>query len=460
MNLEDTIAAISTPPGIGGIAIVRVSGSRTCEVLERVFRPRDGSVAARSIADHAVVYGHIVRKGRAVDEVLVTVMRKPRSYTREDMAEIGCHGGFTASRKVLEAFLEAGARCAEPGEFTLRAFINGRIDLSQARAVLDAVHSRTEASLRLAMGKLDGALSRRVAEVREDIVRLLANAEADIDFPGEEHVRVSGEALAGKVKAILARTEELLESGVSGRLYFDGVSAVIVGRTNVGKSSVLNRLLREERALISPVPGTTRDFLEGTVNVRGIPVRIIDTAGIRKTERSIERMGVEKALSWMKKAEMNILVLDGSRRLHADDRRLLDGIQAKPYVICVNKSDLPRRAGTRDVERRFPAGRIVSVSAKTGRGIEELEEKIYNVIQSGQAGRTVEDVYVSDREEQVLRDVVAALGRAVEVSGEPARAELFAEELRRALGAIDRVTGRGVDGEILARIFSQFCIGK
>ena len=460
----DTICAISTPPGVSGIGIVRLSGPKTYKIIEKIFTPgkitgKRKKIKIEKIPSHTVHYGHIIENGRIIDEVLLTIMKAPKSYTREDMAEIGCHGGIIPLKEVLNLCIKMGARLASPGEFTMRAFLNGRIDLSQAESVLEIINSQTEKGLEIALSKLEGNFSKKLNQIREKIINILVNFEATIDFPEEEDTERIEIECEGKIREILKEVEEILSSARRGKLLFEGVKAAIVGRTNVGKSSLLNKLIEEERAIVSEIPGTTRDIIQEVINIKGIPVKIIDTAGIRKTKGKIEKMGVEKAIEWMKKAEINIVVIDGSQKLKKDDEKLLENINGKEYIIAVNKIDLPLKVNIEHLKKDFDIEKIVMVSAKNGNGIEELKEKIFKIIEKGKR-KSDGEIYLNLREENLIRKLKKALNDCLVSIKNNLTPEITVECLREAINEIDYLTGRKYNDEILEKIFSNFCIGK
>ncbi|HDN98056.1 MAG TPA: tRNA uridine-5-carboxymethylaminomethyl(34) synthesis GTPase MnmE, partial [bacterium] len=348
---------------------------------------------------------------------------------------------------------------ANPGEFTLRAFLNGRIDLTQAESVLEIVNSQTEKSLEISLRKLKGEFSEKINKIREDIFDLLTNIEAKIDFPEEEDVSSYSIDIKRRVEKIKEEVERIIEKAGKGKILYEGVKASIVGRANVGKSSILNRLLKEERAIVTEIPGTTRDILQEVINIKGIPVKIIDTAGIRKPKSKIEKMGVEKAIEWMEKSEMNLLVLDGSQRLKKDDEILLEKIKEKAYLIIINKIDLPLKLKVDYLKRNFPEERIVFVSAKTGKGIDKLEDAIYRLICEGYGKIESSEFYINVREEELLKKIRDNLKNITE-NFDNLSIEVTAEFLKESLKNIDFITGRNFSQEILNNIFSKFCIGK
>lgn len=454
-----TICAISTPLGISGIGIIRLSGPETYKIIEKIFRPAR-KTDLRKVPSHTVRYGHIVNRDRTVDEVLVTFMRKPRSYTREDMAEIGCHGGIIPLKEVLSLCIKHGARLAHPGEFTRRAFLNGRIDLTQAEGILDVIYSKTEKALNIALNKLKGSLSAELSKIRGMLMEVLYVVEAKINFPDEEEIETYKFGTAQEIRKVLSALDKMLSRAGRGRVMQQGINAAITGRANAGKSSLLNSLLKENRAIVTEIPGTTRDAIQETINIKGIPVNIIDTAGIRKVRGRIEKMGVNRALEWMEKAEIVLVVLDGSKKINEYDRQLLQHIGGKNYIIIINKNDLTEKIEKEQIEKDFPRERIVSISAKTGEGIDRLEDKIYTLILKGCGEMKGDELFLNIRQEGKIREIKETLSLTEKEVEENAGLEIVAENLNTCIKKIDELTGRDVSEETMEKIFSQFCIGK
>ncbi|MEW6214037.1 MAG: tRNA uridine-5-carboxymethylaminomethyl(34) synthesis GTPase MnmE, partial [Nitrospirota bacterium] len=381
MFTDDTIAAISTPLGEGGIGIVRLSGKDSIEIVDRIFSsPRNKSL--KDSRSHRVIYGYIkdTSNGKEIDEVLVTVMRSPYSYTREDVVEINCHGGMITLRKTLELVLKEGARLAEPGEFTKRAFINGRIDLSQAEAVLDLIRSKTDESRRIAIDQLKGGLSEKIATLRDRLTDLCAHVEAYIDFPEDEIETVSKQDMLESMKDIDIELQTLLKTYDEARFFREGLSTAIVGRPNVGKSSLLNALIKKDRAIVTEIPGTTRDVIEEYLNINGLPLRIMDTAGIRDVQDIAEKEGVKRSLQSIENADLVIVVLDSSEPLRNEDFEVIDKIKGKNAIIVLNKCDLPSAFDKNTIAPCIlhPASCILQISATRGDGLEELKDTIFN----------------------------------------------------------------------------------
>ena len=457
VSFDDTIAAISTPLGEGGLAVIRLSGREALAVTDRCFEPvGKRSEKPSAAASHTLQFGRIIFQGRPVDEVLVAVMRAPRTYTREDVVEISCHGGLLPAKLVLDAVLASGARLAEPGEFTKRAFLNGRLDLAQAEAVADIIHSRTELALAAAEEQLAGKLSQRINRLRDDLMLVLAHVEAHIDFPDEDIAPDTHAQLLGRIDAGLAFMDELLRTANEGQILRRGVRAAIVGRPNVGKSSLLNHLLGRDRAIVSPVPGTTRDTIEETANIRGLPVVFIDTAGLREPGEAIEAEGVRRSHQAMRQAELILHVLDASEPLHPEDERQLVEIGGKRRIVVLNKTDLPARL---QPPTGLPA-RAIEISCLTGAGLESLKDAIKQVVWAGEIRPEMLEVMINSRHQDALRRAREAAARAAEALRGGATLELVALDLRIATNAVGEIVGKTAVDDLLDTIFGQFCIGK
>ena len=453
-GLEETIAAIATPLGEGGLAVIRLSGSEALAVADGCFVSPRGAARPSAAATHTVHYGRIMHRGRVVDEVLLTVMRAPRTFTREDVVEISCHGGMVAAKAVLDAVLAQGARLADPGEFTKRAFLNGRLDLAQAEAVADVIHARTELALVVANEQLAGKLSRRIGELRDGLMATLAHIEAHIDFPEEDIAPETREALLGRLEQGLGFMDELLRGADEGRILRRGIRAAIVGRPNVGKSSLLNQLLGQERAIVSPIPGTTRDTIEETANVRGLPVVFIDTAGLREAGDAIEQEGIRRSHESVARAELILHVLDGSETMTDEDRRYLGEFAGKKRIVIRNKMDQPQRL-------EMPDGvNPVAVCALSGDGVEALKDAIQRLVWGGEIDAEMLPAMINARHQDALRRARVATERCLMALRENLTLELVAVDLRIAVNAVGEVVGQTATDDLLDAIFSQFCIGK
>jgi tRNA modification GTPase len=463
---SDSIAAIATPLGEGGLAVVRVSGKDAFAIADKIFQPAGKNSQKPSAAPtHTIQFGKIVRDGGVIDEVLLSVLRAPRTFTREDTVEISCHGGLLPAKLVLDAALAAGARAAEPGEFTKRAFLNGRIDLAQAEAVADVIHSRTELALAAANEQLAGKLSRRINHLRDDLMHTLAHVEAHIDFPDEDIAPDTKDKLLQRLRDGIAFMDELLATANEGQILRRGIRAAIVGRPNAGKSSLLNQLLGRDRAIVSHIPGTTRDTIEETANIRGIPVVFIDTAGLREARDEIEREGIRRSRESLAQAELILHVLDASEPLADADKNYFAEFAGKKRILVRNKTDLP-------VKLELPAeftipdhaslvtAPVVDVSCATGEGIERLKEAITNLVWSGKIRAGQWQVAINSRHQDALSRARAAAQTAADALAANATLELVAMDLRIAANAVGEVVGKTATEDLLDAIFSTFCIGK
>ena len=517
----DTIAAVATPLGEGGLAVLRVSGPEALAVADKVFVPVGKSSQKPSAAtSHTIHYGRVERDGRFVDEVLMAVLRAPRTFTREDTVEISCHGGLLPAKLVLDALLAAGARLAGPGEFTQRAFLNGRIDLAQAEAVADVIHARTELALTAAGEQLAGKLSQRINQLRDDLMRTLAHVEAHIDFPDEDIAPDTRDLLIERLHRAVGFMDELLRTANEGQILRRGIRAAIIGRPNAGKSSLLNQLLGHDRAIVSPIAGTTRDTIEETANVRGIPVVFVDTAGLRDSRDAIEIEGIRRTRAMVAKAELVLHVLDASEPLSPEDEEFLAEFAGKKRIVVWNKADLPRAGdlqssvevlavrlvkpqpspltpalSLREREKvsppcdyssaldfspsrtnlasELPVGvldaiggdckspaRAIAVSCLTGAGIEALKDAIQQAVWDGEIRAEMLQVMINSRHQEALQRAVSSTTGAIAALRDNLTLELAAMDLRIAVNAVGEVVGKTTTEDLLDSIFSQFCIGK
>jgi tRNA modification GTPase len=457
MYEQDTIAAVATPPGEGGVAIVRISGTDAEKIANTIFtRPQGKNGKLKS---HTLYHGRIrnPQTESVVDEVLLTIMRKPRSYTGEDVVEVHCHGGSFLVRQILGLILAQGARQAEPGEFTKRAFLNGRIDLAQAEAVLDLIRARTAKGAELSLNQANGELSKHVGELREELLDIMVQIEAAIDFPDEEIELLQRQQLVRKIDGLRKKIHQISDTYEWGRLFREGARVCICGRPNVGKSSLLNALLGEERVIVAPIPGTTRDVIEESINLDGLPVLLWDTAGIRESEDQVEQLGVELSRQHLVKADAVMVVLDGSFSLGAEDRAVLQAVGEKKTLVVVNKSDLPMILNVEELEL-CDSVRIAVASAKSGAGISFLKQALRELV----LGCTVEPaVTVTNmRHQSELVRSENALDRAANTLKRNLPSELVAVDLNEARDALAEITGAVTTELILERVFSSFCIGK
>lgn len=456
MYIRDTIAAVSTPPGNGGIGIVRVSGAQSAAIGETIFKPVNNG----GLKSHRFCFGSICDPdtGNVVDEAMAVIMRAPRSYTREDVLELHCHGGILVVERVLAMALKCGARLAEPGEFTRRAYLNGRIDLVQAEAIMDIIGSQTDAALRLAQHQREGLLSRRISEARDSLLSALSLVEAYIDFPEDDLGAADTAAIEAAVAAAQGIIGSLLAGFDDGRVLREGISVLIMGKPNAGKSSLLNRLLNENRAIVTHIPGTTRDIIEETVNLGGLPVRLLDTAGIRHTSDVIEQEGINRALEKIPLADLVLFVCDSSRPFGTEDRLILDALANRKVIIVLNKVDLPRALDLPDDIEGLPQQPI---SASSGEGVEALKGAVKTAFLHESSLDSREFVAISrsrHRDALVRADEILVRFRSALESD--LGLELLAVDLREALSAVGSVTGQTTTEDVLDKIFSSFCIGK
>ncbi len=460
MHLTDTIVAISTPTGEGGIGIVRLSGNQATKIAAAVLELPPGKkldqMASRSMI---LCYSINPKTGEKLDQVLACVMRAPHTYTREDVVEINCHGGIVPLRETLEAVVEAGARLAEPGEFTKRAFLNGRIDLAQAEAVVDIIRSKTKEGLKVAMAQLEGRLSQKVCKIRRLVFDILVQIEASIDFLDEDIKTMSKEEILHKTGEAIENLEELIRTAQAGKIYREGVQAVIAGRPNVGKSSLLNALLREARVIVTSIPGTTRDIVEEIVNIGGVPFMLRDTAGIREPLDEVEKLGVELSRKAIKEADVVLLVLDSSEPLTEEDFLIMEEAKRKKAIVALNKIDLPEKTDKEVVSKKF-GKRVVKISATKEIGLNALEHTLLDLVLSGQVVCDGEAIVANVRHKKALQKAKEDLSEAYNSLRGNIPEEFVAAVLRDVLDSLGELTGETVQENLLDKIFSEFCIGK
>ena len=455
MHTDETIAAISTPAGQGGIGIVRLSGDRAIQIADKIFRsPKKHKIHKTS--SHRILYGHIMdpETKELVDEVLISVMRAPNTYTKEDIIEINCHGGSIPVRRVLELLITHGARLAGPGEFTQRAFLNGRIDLAQAEAVLDVINSLTVESQKTAVNQLKGGLSEKIEQIRQELIELTALVETYIDFPEEDIEPLSLKDMDKRSLKIKKSLEQLINSSKYGLILREGLKTAIIGRPNVGKSSLLNALVEKDRAIVTKAPGTTRDVIEEYLNIKGLPLRIMDTAGIRSVEDIAEMEGVRRSLKAIEDADLVLLVLDRSTSLHKTDKELIAKSENRNRILVINKSDLAQK-----IKIKITNKDSVKISAKKGTGLSRLKNKIVSAALHGKTANSTEAV-TNIRHVHALEQTLASLNSFRTEMNNRISPEFLSVELREALDAIGEIIGITTPDDILNRIFSSFCIGK
>lgn len=457
---EDIIAALATPLGEAAIGIVRISGCGAVEFVESIFKPRKKGFNLTDAETHTVHLGYICEKtGEIIDEVLVCVMRAPRTYTREDIVEIYCHGGIIPVRRVLEIVLKSGARLAEPGEFTKRAFLNGRIDLVQAEAVLDLIRAKTDQGADLAVRQIRGVLSENIIKIKNDVVDILKKIEAELDFP-EDVESEDRLIIVSKIENAISEIESILRGACFGRIYREGIEIVLLGKPNVGKSTLLNKILNEDRALVTDIPGTTRDLIEETINIKGVPVKIIDTAGIREHADIIEKLGIQKTKEAVDRADLVLAVLDASTGIEEEDKIIMNMIKGKPGVILINKIDVSESVIKKEDLINYIDGKpVVEISARFGWGQEELENAILHVIGAGIVQK--ESVLITrERHQRALERTKEYLVNAKKGLNDGFPIDCVAVDIWDALNAVCEITGEVATEDIINEIFSDFCIGK
>lgn len=456
---HDTIAAISTALGEAAISVIRISGPDAIPIADRIYK---GKKSLMDAPTHTVHYGHIVhpKTNETIDEVLVTILRAPRTFTREDTVEISCHGGMIPVQKVMEAVLSAGARLAEPGEFTKRAFLNGRIDLSQAEAVIDLIRAKSDRAAKVALQQAEGKLSRLIRRLRQEILETLAHLAVNVDYPEYDAEVMTAQFLKERSLAIKREIEKLLQTARQGKILREGIATAIVGRPNVGKSSLMNALAHENKAIVTDIPGTTRDVIEEYVNVRGITLRLLDTAGIRETEDLVEQIGVERSRKALEQADLILLVLNYNEPLQEEDRRLLSLAKGMTAIIIVNKIDLPQKLDLDEVRALVGDQPIVLLSVKEDRGIEDLEKAIHDLFFTGQI-ETAETTYLTnarhidllEKAKESVEEVISGIEMGLPL-------DMVEIDLKNAWQYLGEVIGEAVAEDLIDQIFSQFCLGK
>lgn len=459
MKITDTIAAISSAAGNSGIGIIRVSGDEAIEVVDKIFRPANKNKKLANVESHTVHYGHIMDGDKTLDQVLVIVMKNPHSYTGEDTVEIDCHGGMLILKKVLDLVLKNGARTAEPGEFTKRAFLNGRIDLSQAEAVMDLINSKNDFALNSSIEQLKGGVSDAIKDIRKDIIYHIAFIESALDDP--EHISLDGydEEITEMLNENINKISKLVNSFDNGRIMKEGIKTVILGKPNAGKSSLLNLMLGEDRAIVTDIEGTTRDTLEENINFNGLSLKIIDTAGIRDTEDLVERIGVNKAKEIAKEGDLIIYVVDGSRELDDNDREIIKLINDKQAIILVNKYDMDTVINIDELKKDSNRD-VILFSAKNGEGMDQLEEEIRNMFYSGKVTYN-DQVYITNaRHKEALENALESLKQVKNSVDAGMPEDFYSIDLMDAYTDLGLIIGESVEDDLVNEIFSKFCMGK
>lgn len=450
-----TIAAISTAPGIGGIGIIRMSGKECFDILDKIFVP----VNDTEKKGYTIKYGKIVDNGKVVDEVLVSYFLAPKSYTTENMCEINSHGGMIVMKQILDLCLKNGAELAEAGEFTKRAFLNGRIDLTQAEAVIDVINSKTDKEAKASMNQLEGALSEKISEIRKDLLSGMADIEVTIDYPEYDTPEMTNSQILELLSRNKERLEKLEKSFANGKILRDGVKTAIIGRPNAGKSSLLNLLLDEERAIVTEIEGTTRDTIEEFISLEGIPFKIIDTAGIRDTEDTVEKIGVQKAIEIAEKSDLIIAIFDISKKVIEEDRKILDILNDKNAIIVLNKTDIMSVGPDEDIFNNMNK-KIIKISAKTQEGVEELLECMVKMVSNEEIKADGELLVINVRHKALISKAENALQKAIDAINSGMPIDVIAIYIKDILEELGKITGESVTDDIISEIFSKFCLGK
>ncbi|TCK86787.1 tRNA modification GTPase [Natranaerovirga hydrolytica] len=457
--LNDTIAAIATPIATSGIGIVRISGEDAFQIISNIFKSHKEKKSIVKQKSHTIHYGFIREKENVVDEVLVSIMKAPNTFTRENVVEINCHGGIVVMKKILNIVLDNGARLAEPGEFTKRAFLNGRIDLSQAEAVIDLINAKTDLSLKSSVNQLEGSIKNKIEPLRHKVLEIIAHLEASIDYPEYDIDEMEDDKLKEDLNVMIKALINLLNTADYGKILREGLKTIIIGKPNVGKSSLMNVLLREERAIVTDIPGTTRDTLEEFVNINGIPLNIIDTAGIRDTNDIIEKMGVEKSRNYIEQGDLIILVLDGSKDIDEEDKKIIDLVKNKETIVLINKSDLDLKLDVVAL-KAYINKPIINISAKKHEGIDAIEKAINELFFKGQIDFN-DDIYITNiRHKNALSESIKSLEKAIESINMNMPEDCIVIDLKSGYEKLGEIVGDAMNDDIIDQIFSQFCLGK
>ncbi|WP_291579752.1 tRNA uridine-5-carboxymethylaminomethyl(34) synthesis GTPase MnmE [Clostridium sp. UBA6640] len=458
MKEFDTIAAVATTVGEGGVSIIRVSGDNSLKIVSSIFEGKNKR-RLDDIKSYTMRYGHIVDKDKNhIDEVIVSYMKGPRSFTAEDVVEINCHGGVIATNRVMQEVLKAGARMAEPGEFSKRAFLNGRIDLSQAEAIIDIINAKTELSMKSALMQSEGGISKEIEVLRNDLLSTIAHIEATVDYPEDDLEEVTADMAVLKLNEVLLTINNLLDTADEGKILREGLNTVIVGKPNVGKSSLLNALTKENRAIVTDIPGTTRDAIEEYINISGVPIKIIDTAGIRETEDLVEKIGVEKSKEKINEADLIILILDNSRAIEEEDKEIIEHIKDKKYIVLLNKIDLDGKINKDDLIS-LNSDYIFNVSIKTGENIEKIKECIKELFFKGEIA-TNDIIITNTRHKEALFRAKENIESAIDALKNTFAIDLASIDIRNAWTILGQITGNTLEENIIDKIFSEFCLGK
>lgn len=459
MFIDDTIAAIATAPGEGGIGIIRISGEKSLDVAQSIFKSKTDKLI-KDYNARTLIYGYVVNDEAIIDEVLLAYMKGPRSYTGEDVIEINCHGGFISVKKILELILSKGVRLAEQGEFTKRAFLNGRIDLSQAEAIIDVIKAKTDTAHEVAQSHLEGALANKIKDLRFKVTEVLAHLEVSIDFSEEDVEEITYSTLEEKAEELKNEIKNLYDTAESGKILRDGLKTVIVGKPNVGKSSLLNAILGENRAIVTDIAGTTRDVIEEFVNIKGIPLKIVDTAGIRETEDVVEKIGVEKSKESFNTADLVIMVLDSSKHLENEDIEILEELRGKKVIVLLNKMDLDSNIEIDKIEEYVPSDDIIKISALRNEGIEKLHEKIEAMVYKGSVTSSSNLMITNTRHKDALLKAYESINDAIGAIEQRMPYDFIEVDFKNIWDYLGYINGDTVREDLLDTIFANFCIGK
>ena len=459
MFIDDTIAAIATAPGEGGIGIIRISGEKSLQVAQSIFKSKSGKMI-KDYNTRTLIYGNIVDGEKVIDEVLLAYMKGPNSYTAEDVIEINCHGGFISVKKILELILSKDVRLADAGEFTKRAFLNGRIDLSQAEAIIDVIKSKTDMAHEVAQNQLEGSLAKKIRELRNNVTEVLAHLTVSIDFSEEDVEEITYQTLEEKSSELRNEIKKLYDTAESGKILRDGLKTVIVGKPNVGKSSLLNSILGENRAIVTDIAGTTRDIIEEFVNIKGIPLKIVDTAGIRETEDVVEKIGVEKSRESFSTADLVIMVLDASRKLSQEDMEILESLENKKTIVLLNKMDLESQIELEKIEQFVNSEDIIKISALKNQGIEELQDKIEAMVYHGSVKNSSDLMITNSRHKDALFKAYESINDAINAIEQRMPYDFIEVDFKNIWDYLGYINGDTIREDLLDTIFANFCIGK
>lgn len=452
--MEDTIAAIATAYGEGGIGIIRISGPQTLPILEKIFKGK--------IENRRMSYGHVIdpEDGSIIDEVLSVYMKEPHTYTKEDVAEINCHGSMVSLRKTLEVVIRNGARLAEPGEFTKRAFLNGRLDLSQAEAVIDLIKAKTDRTFDVAMGQLSGRFSEEIKNIRAALMDLLVQVTVNIEYPDEDIEELTYDGMENQISGISDMIEKLLLTADSGKILRDGLNVAIIGKPNVGKSSLMNELLKETRAIVTEIPGTTRDTIEEVISIKNIPVRLTDTAGIRETEDKIEQIGIEKSKKSFNEADLIIFVMDSSREISEEDKEIIEIIGSRKAIVLINKIDLGAKWNREDIVAMMPNASVIETSMLQRLGVTEIEDEIVNMVYSGNVKQNDSLMVTNVRHKELLERAFNSLKDAYNMAVMREAMDFIEVDVKAAYDYLGEIIGETVSDDIINEVFARFCLGK